>query len=78
MDKNNIDRDKFGNTDKDEKELRQQVDDLAKEREDVLYPYAEKMGSCEVVLLGGEHGIYEQRPDECGEIIKTFIDGLDG
>gem|GEM_PF-5554961 len=41
-----------------------------------IYPYAEKMGNCEVVLLGVDHLIYEQKPKECGEIIKEFIDGL--
>jgi hypothetical protein len=35
------------------------------------------MGNCEVVLLGGAHLIYVQKPEECGEVIKSFIDGLD-
>lgn len=47
-------------------------------RQDIIYPYAEKMGNCEVVCLPGDHMIYEQKPDECGKIIKDFIDGLDG
>lgn len=45
-------------------------------RKDIIYPYAEKMGNCEVVCLAGDHMIYEQKPEECSEIIKSFIDGL--
>ena len=37
----------------------------------------EKMGNCELVLLGGDHAIYEQRPEECGDIVLEFINGLD-
>lgn len=43
-----------------------------------LTPYLEKMGNCELVLLGGDHAIYEQRPEECGDIILEFINGLEG
>ena len=42
-----------------------------------LIPYLEKMGNCELVLLGGDHAIYEQRPEECGNIVLEFINGLD-
>ena len=34
-------------------------------------------GNCELVLLGGDHAIYEQRPEECGDIVLEFINGLD-
>ena len=78
MEKNHKDRNTFGDTDKDDERLQQQIDELAEGRETVLYPYAEKMGNCEVILLGGDHLIYEQKPRECGEIVKTFLDGLDG
>lgn len=55
----------------------EQVKEMEKLRQDIIYPYAEKMGNCEVVLLGGDHCIYEQKPKDCGEIIKGFIDDLD-
>ncbi len=42
-------------------------------RQDILVPYIEKMGSCELVCLVGDHMIYQQKPEECGEIIKEFI-----
>lgn len=47
-------------------------------RQTILVPYIEKMGNCELVCLGGDHMIYEQKPIECGKIIKDFIDSLDG
>ena len=46
-------------------------------RESVIVPYAEKMGNCEVVLLAGDHMIYEQRPEDCSKLIVGFIEKLD-
>ena len=46
-------------------------------KERILLPYFEKLGNCELVNLPGDHLIYEQKPDECGQIIRDFIDGLD-
>ena len=43
------------------------------QREKEIMPYLEKMGNCELVLLGGHHAIYEQKPDEVGRIIVEFI-----
>lgn len=54
------------------------LENFEKARNETIYPYAEKMGNCEVICLAGDHMIYEQKPVECGEIIKNFIDGLDG
>lgn len=50
----------------------------AEARENIIIPYLEKMGNCKLVCLGGDHMIYQQKPNECGEIIKDFFDGLDG
>ncbi len=61
----------------DDERIQEELDREARRREDILYPYTEKMGNCEVVLLGGAHLIYVQKPEECGEVIKSFIDGLD-
>lgn len=60
-----------------DEKIQEQLEQTEKLRQEIIYPYAEKMGNCEVVLLGGDHMIYEQKPEECGEIIKSFIDGLD-
>lgn len=46
-------------------------------KERVLLPYLEKLGNCELVSLPGDHLIYEQKPNECGQIIRNYIDGLD-
>lgn len=64
-------------TDISDEKFEEQIDEFEKLRQDIVYPYAEKMGNCKVVLLPGDHAIYEQKPEECGKIIKEFIDGLD-
>ena len=43
----------------------------------ILLPYFEKLGNCGFVNLPGNHLIYEQKPDECGQIIRDFIDSLE-
>ncbi len=45
-------------------------------KERILLPYFDKLGNCELINLPGDHLIYEQKPDECGQIIRDFIDGL--
>jgi len=45
-------------------------------RRTVIEPYADKMGSCRIVLLPGEHTIYMQKPDECGRLVRDFLDSL--
>ena len=59
-----------------DEKIQEHIEKAEELRQEIIYPYAEKMGNCEVALLGGDHMIYEQKPDECGEIIKSFIDGL--
>ena len=51
----------------------QQYEDARNTR---LYPYCEKMGNCKVVLMPGDHNIFEQYPKELGHVIKDFIDKL--
>ena len=51
----------------------QRMDEL---RRTVIQPYADRMGSCGIVLLPGDHMIYEQKPDACGTIIRDFLDAL--
>ncbi len=60
-----------------DEKIQDQVERMEELRQEIIYPYAEKMGNCEVVLLGGDHMIYEQKPEVCSEVIKAFIDGLD-
>ena len=65
-------------TEYDDETVREILDEYEKAREDIIYPYAEKMGNCKVVCLGGDHMIYEQKPDECAEIIAGFLRELEG
>lgn len=77
IEKNNLDAplrqpDKYS-----ESERKKILDEYEDARRNILVPYFEKMGNCQCVLLGGDHMIYEQKPEECGQIIKDFIDGLE-
>lgn len=72
---NKIDQEPFPVEFKEEK-LRELLQMYEAEREEIIVPYAEKMGNCEIVCLAGDHMIYEQKPKECGKLIKQFIDGL--
>lgn len=47
-----------------DEKFQKQIDEFEKSRQDIIYPYAEKMGNCKVVLLPGDHAIYEQKPEE--------------
>lgn len=46
-------------------------------KRDVLQPYWNKLGSCQVVNLPGSHFIHEQKPLECAGIICDFLQGVD-
>lgn len=64
-------------TDFTDEEIEKVLSQAKEMRKEILVPYLEKMGKGELVCLGGDHMIYEQKPVECGEIIEDFIDGLD-
>ena len=49
----------------------------AQSRERLIEPYAEKLGSCKLIYLAGDHFIFNQRTDECADIIKGFIAELE-
>lgn len=65
------------NTEYDDEQIRRILDNFIDVREKTIYPYAEKMGNCKVVCLGGDHMIYEQKPEECAELIMEFLNELD-
>ncbi len=46
-------------------------------RDTVIKPYTEKMGNCEMVLLGGDHYIFAQRPDDCADVIEQLLEKID-
>lgn len=53
------------------------LEDYEKARTEVLFPYLEKLGNCRYEALPGDHMIYTQKPEECGKLVKDFIDELD-
>lgn len=76
IEKNNLDMPMWKNID-DEDKRKKILDAYEEARQDILYPYLEKMGNCQYAALGGDHYIFEQKPEECGKIIKDFVDGLE-
>lgn len=50
--------------------------DISEYNKEKIQPYIEKLGNCEIVNLPGGHSIHLEKPQECAEIIKDFIDCL--
>jgi pimeloyl-ACP methyl ester carboxylesterase len=73
---NHIDTPKW-RTDYDDESVEEIIENFETARRDMLQPYLDKMGNCNLVCLGGDHMIYEQKPEECARILSDFIDGLD-
>ena len=46
-------------------------------RQTALLPYTEKLGSCEIVDLPGDHMIYEQRPEDCAAVVQDLLRKLE-
>lgn len=61
----------------DEETVQTYVSQCAKYRADILEPYAQKLGNCKIVCLAGDHMIYEQKPEQCTQLVKSFLDSLD-
>lgn len=75
IERNNMDTPLF-RADISEDEKKAILDTFEKSRQEILFPYLERMGNCKYIPLGGDHMIYQQKPTECGKTIKDFIDGL--
>lgn len=52
------------------------IQNCTKYIDEVIMPYLDRLGNCEFTRLAGSHMIYEQKPDECAEIIRDFIERL--
>ncbi len=50
--------------------------EMEKARQNTLVPYMKKMGNCQLILVPGQHLIYTQKPEKCGEMIQKLIDSL--
>lgn len=57
--------------------LNQFIEENIKWENEKLKPYTDLLGNTEIVLLSGDHYIFEQKPDELANIIKEFINKLD-
>lgn len=51
--------------------------DYIKWTNEKVKPYIESLGNTKLVLLPGDHMIFEQKPNELANIIKEFIDNLE-
>jgi len=47
------------------------------EKRRILDAYIEKMGNCQKIEMQGQHEIMFDKPEECGKILKDFLEGLD-
>ncbi|MBR4200749.1 MAG: alpha/beta hydrolase [Oscillospiraceae bacterium] len=45
--------------------------------EDVIKPYTDLLGNCEILELPGDHFIYMQRPTECAVLFTQFLQRVD-
>ncbi|MCM1273587.1 MAG: alpha/beta hydrolase [Clostridium sp.] len=57
--------------------IKEILDNYEQARQETIFPYAEKLGNCKVVCIGGDHMIYEQKPEECAEVMIEFLKGLE-
>lgn len=53
-----------------------EFEEQEKYKKETMQPYFEKLGSCEVADLPGGHFIHMEKPKECAQLIKDFIDRL--
>lgn len=56
-----------------DEETKEELANYEKARNELLYPYIEKLGNCKLAFVPGDHTIYIQKPDECGKLISEFI-----
>ncbi|MCR4758811.1 MAG: alpha/beta hydrolase, partial [Oscillospiraceae bacterium] len=47
------------------------------EKREILDAYIEKMGNCQKIEMQGQHEIMFDKPEECGKILKDFLEELD-
>ena len=61
--------------DDNDEELLEILESCKSDREQVNN-YADRLGNCKIEYLPGSHAIYWQKPEECGKLVKDFLDGL--
>ncbi|MBR1529573.1 MAG: alpha/beta hydrolase [Oscillospiraceae bacterium] len=45
-------------------------------KKEKIQPFVEKLGNCQIADLPGSHFIHWEKPEECGEIIRDFLNNL--
>ena len=60
-----------------EKAYELELEEIEEYKKEKMQPYVEKLGNCEIVNLPGDHFIHLEKPQECAEIIKEFINKFD-
>lgn len=63
-------------TDPSDEKLNGVIEDNIKWQNERLKPYTDLLGNTEIVLLSGDHYIFEQKPDELASSINKFINEL--
>lgn len=56
-----------------DEELKNVLDKHENWRKTRIIPYIEKLGNTKLILLPGNHQIFEEKPEELNEIIKEFV-----
>lgn len=56
--------------------LEDNIEELIKWEKEKIKPYTDLLGNTDIILLPGDHMIFEQKPNELAKIIKEFVDDL--
>lgn len=62
---------------KTEKVAQKYIDSCTKWRVEHIMPYVESLGNCKYEEVAGDHLIYQQKPNEVAEIVKSFLERID-
>lgn len=57
--------------------LKKNIKEGIKWENERIKPYTDLLGNTKIILLPGDHMIFEQKPSELAQIIKEFINSLD-
>lgn len=57
--------------------LEDTIKEAIKWEEEKIKPYTDLLGNTEIVLLPGDHMIFQQKPNELAQIIRNFVISLD-
>lgn len=64
--------------DENDENLLDMLEEYQQIRDNKVNPFTAALGNCSLVLLGGEHGIFLQKPEELGAVVSQFVKGISG